>query len=71
MRWRGIFSLSAMLLLGAVAGRIVGVTLHGIFETSLSSDHQIDPSVYALIGAAAMMAGASAAGSLRQGETNG
>jgi len=45
-----------MMLLGATFGRIIGLALHDIFPGSVPS---IDPSVYALVGSASMMAGFS------------
>jgi len=47
-----------MLLIGAINGRIIGVALHDIVFHPTEA-HQIDPSIYAIIGSAAMMAGFS------------
>jgi len=44
-----------MMLIGATFGRIIGLALHDIFSRSAP----IDPSVYALVGSASMMAGFS------------
>ncbi len=43
-------------ILGATFGRIIGLALHDIFPSVVPS---IDPSVYALVGSASMMAGFS------------
>eukprot|EP01117_Protostelium_nocturnum_P016619 TRINITY_DN6623_c0_g1_i1.p1 TRINITY_DN6623_c0_g1~~TRINITY_DN6623_c0_g1_i1.p1 ORF type:complete len:804 (-),score=233.35 TRINITY_DN6623_c0_g1_i1:12-2423(-) len=48
-----------MMLIGGSMGRIVGKIVAAIFDPMLQPQFPIDPSIYALVGAAAMMSGFS------------